>query len=404
MKSRSFKFTKEAIAKLLLPTKGREIYKDTKEHGLILMVYYTGKKTFYIAQNIKTDSGKDYYRGKIGDFPYLSIASARAKVVEFKTQVANGFNPFAKLPAAPKEMTFKQLVDKYITDYAQHKIKRWKYIINDMDRQSKSLYNMGISTIQKSDIIKIFDYLSRNTGKTTANRFVARMSSIFNQAIEWELLEKNPATRIKKHRENERDRYITAEEVDRFFEAVEAEKNPVMRDFILIALYTGIRKSNVMSLRWKDISFINRTCYLKDTKNGDSQHVALPDEAIEILEERHKTANSDWVFPSENSASGHIEEPQKAMARIKKRAGLENLTIHDLRRTKGSWMAIAGASTYVIGKALNHKSPRSTAIYARLSLDPVREYTKKANSVFTQNRIRKKNIDIDNFEVKSLVS
>jgi len=80
MESRLFKFTKEAIIKLSPSAKDRDIYKDTKEHGLILMVSYTEKKTFYIAQNINTDLGKDYYRKKIGDFPQLSIVDARNKV------------------------------------------------------------------------------------------------------------------------------------------------------------------------------------------------------------------------------------------------------------------------------------------------------------------------------------
>ena len=70
-----------------------------------------------------------------------------------------------------------------------------------------------------------------------------------------------------------------------------------------------------------------------------------------------------------NSKSGHLEDPKRAWNKIRKKANLKNFRLHDLRRTRGSWMAIAGASQYVIGKALNHKSHKSTAIYARLSLD-----------------------------------
>ena len=391
MENRLFKFTKEFITKLLPPVKDREIYKDAKEYGLILMVSYTGKKTFYIAQNIKTNLGKDYYRKKIGDFPQLSIADARNKVSEFKTQIAKGFNPFQKESESSDEMTFKELFDKYMEDYGKHHIKEWKYIINNINTRASHLFNVRISDIQKEDIQKVFNSISGKGYKIAANKFVIRMCAIFNKAIEWELLVKNPATKIKKHKPKERDRYITAEEIDAFLNAVDLEKNPVMRDYILIALYTGLRKGEGMAIRWKDVSFINRTCYLEDTKNGDSLHVALCDEAIAILEERHKAAYNEWVFPSKKSASGHIEDPRKAMARIKKRAGLEDLTIHDLRRTKGSWLAIAGASEYIIGKALNHKSSKSTAIYARLSLDPVRNYTEKANNIFTRNRKLVKN-------------
>lgn len=78
-----------------------------------------------------------------------------------------------------------------------------------------------------------------------------------------------------------------------------------------------------------------------------------------------------------------MQEPKKAWKRICQKAGLKNLRLHDLRRTCASWMAINGASQYVIGKALNHKSPKSTAIYARLSLDPVREFMEKATGALT---------------------
>jgi hypothetical protein len=144
-----FNFTKEAIEKLPRPEKKTNTYKDTKEHGLILVVYPSGNKYFYIAKNISKGTGKKkkYHRKRIGLFPDLSISDARARVVELKGKIALGHNPFEKEPESHKEMTFKELLDIYITDYAMHKVKRWKYIINDMERQAKSFYDMGISTI-----------------------------------------------------------------------------------------------------------------------------------------------------------------------------------------------------------------------------------------------------------------
>jgi integrase len=78
-------------------------------------------------------------------------------------------------------------------------------------------------------------------------------------------------------------------------------------------------------------------------------------------------------FPALTGKTGHLVEPKKAWKRLLDRAGLSNLRIHDLRRTLGSWQAKTGASLLVIGKSLNHKSTQSTAIYARLDLEPVRE-------------------------------
>jgi integrase len=101
-------------------------------------------------------------------------------------------------------------------------------------------------------------------------------------------------------------------------------------------------------------------------------------QAIEILNDRRAKTNSEWVFPSDGSASGHLADPKKAWQRILARAEIKDLRIHDLRRSLGSWQASTGASGYVIGKSLGHKSQQATQIYARLNLDPVRESVERA--------------------------
>ncbi|MCC8371661.1 MAG: site-specific integrase [Rickettsia endosymbiont of Pseudomimeciton antennatum] len=378
-------FTKDVLQKIESPKEKRDIYKDTKEAGLILIVSYGGSKVFYLGKKIKNL----YHRIKIGCFPDVSIIEAREKALELKSQIAKGINPMEEkgklsngLPdVLPTELTFKELFDKYINEYGRYNIKRWQDRIVTMDRQGKHFYPMKISTIQKVDIQQAFNNLA-NVGKYTANRFLEMLSSIFNKAIEWELLEKNPVFGIKKHKEQSRDRYITKEEMPRFFQALEKEKNQLIKDFILISLYSGVRKNNVLSMRWENISFANKIWYIPNTKNGEPHTMVLVDEA-KILQARKEQINSEWVFPSNTSSSGHLQEPKKAWKRICQKAGLKNLRLHDLRRTCGSWMAINGASQYIIGKALNHKDIKSTAIYARLSLDPVREFMEKATNSIT---------------------
>ncbi|WP_341790792.1 site-specific integrase [Rickettsia endosymbiont of Polydrusus tereticollis] len=124
------------------------------------------------------------------------------------------------------------------------------------------------------------------------------------------------------------------------------------------------------------------------TKNGESHLIPLTSEAVEILRRRYQESKNNWVFPSpRNSKSGHFEEPKKSWYKIRQKAGIPDVRIHDLRRTRGSWLAISGASEYIIGKALNHKSPKSTKIYARLSIDPVRKFMQKADGLF--NKVNK---------------
>jgi integrase len=304
--------------------------------------------------------------------------------MELKSQIAKGINPVKEKAKQSGELTFKQLFDRYIEHYGKHSIKKWKEVISTVDKRAKHLYGLKISDIERNHLQKIFIDLTENVGKITANRFLERMSSIFNKAIEWGLVNKNPTAGIKKHKERSRDRYLIIEEIPRFFAALENEPNKKVVDFILISLYTGARKSNVLAMKWANISFENKTWYIPETKNDVPQLVPLVDEAIEVLQRRKEDNMTEWVFPSDTSASGHLQEPRKVWTRILKAAAIKDLRIHDLRRTLGSWMANFGASQYIIGKSLNHKSPQSTAVYARLSIDPVREFMNKVSTSLNQ--------------------
>jgi len=123
-------------------------------------------------------------------------------------------------------------------------------------------------------------------------------------------------------------------------------------------------------------------------KNRTPQTIPLGEDVLSVLVERRKNTSSFFVFPG-NGKTGHLVEPKTGWKRILKRAGLENLRIHDLRRTLGSWQAMTGASLPVIGKSLNHESPATTAIYARIDLDPVRESMQKATTAILEAGFKK---------------
>jgi len=371
-----FNFIEKKLMNIKPPKTGLDTYRDEKEKGLILRVSYGGKKVFYFYKKVM----KKPRMVRIGDFPDISIAEAREITLDLKNQVAKGLFPSINGNNRKSGgIVFKELFDKYIKDYAQYNLtkKGIKDMSEQIARHAQNLFGLNINEITKSNILELFNTISK-TAKISANRTIAYLSAIFNKGIEWELIDKNPALGIKKHKEVSRDRYITLEEKEQFFEALEKEEDQQVKDFILIALYTGARKGNVLSMRWEDISFEQAVWYIKDTKNGDPQTAVLTEEAVKILERRKSASDSKWVFPSRTSKSGHFQEPRKGWERIIKRAGLKDLRIHDLRRTCGSWMALSGASQYVISKGLGHKSPQSTAIYARLSLDPVREFMEKS--------------------------
>ena len=106
--------------------------------------------------------------------------------------------------------------------------------------------------------------------------------------------------------------------------------------------------------------------------------------ALDVLHARQQDdGSSEWVFPS-RGRHGHIVEPKSAWQRIVKRAGLSDVRPHDLRRSLGSWMAMTGAGLPVVGKMLGHTQPSTTAIYARLAVDPVRAAAEQATAAMLQ--------------------
>jgi integrase len=106
--------------------------------------------------------------------------------------------------------------------------------------------------------------------------------------------------------------------------------------------------------------------------------IPLTTQLKDLLQEIKATADSDWVLPSKKSSSGHLEDPKRPWQDLLARAGIENLRLHDLRRTQGSYQAITGASLHIVGRSLGHKSASATQVYARLTTDPIKESMQKA--------------------------
>ncbi|CEO17524.1 integrase [Rickettsia monacensis] len=215
MPVRSLLFTKEILQEIKAPEEKRDIYKDTKEKGLLLIVSYGGSKIFYLGVVLS----KKYHRIKIGVFPDLSITDARAKASELKGEIAKGYNPIEEKARLSKEPTFKEFYDRYLDEYSKINNKRWKDYAASVNRYARHLYNRKISTIQNTDIQELFNNLTK-TGKYGANRFLEILRPMFSKAIEWELIKVNPVIGIQKHKEQSRDRYLTREEIPQFFAAI----------------------------------------------------------------------------------------------------------------------------------------------------------------------------------------
>ena len=377
--SNKINFTKETLQGLARPeAEEREVYLDSKITGLQIRVTKSGSKTFSVFRRIK---GGRPERITLGRFPTMTVEQARKLAARINAEIEEGANPAEVKRAHKGEPTFAELFKEYGERHGNKK-RSWNtdqsIYCNHLETP---LASRKLSTITREAISRLLSDLER-TGKSggTVNNVRALISSIFSRSIEWGYVSVNPVVGIKTRPKVKRDRFLQSDELPRFFQALAEEANATLRDFILMALLTGARRTNILEMRWSEINLKESVWRIPRTKNSTPQNVTLSPEAVTILKERKELADKKtiFVFPG-TGGSGHIEDPKKAVVRVMKRAGIpygrktENgVTLHDLRRTLGSWQAKTGASLAIIGKSLNHLSSQTTLIYARLDLDPVR--------------------------------
>ena len=204
------------------------------------------------------------------------------------------------------------------------------------------------------------------------NREVACLKHIFTKAIEWGIVQKNPGKKVKLLRErNTRLRYLNEKEIGRLYDACAEHLKPI----VTVALNTGMRKEEILSLRWKDLDYRIRTISILDTKNGESREIPMNDIVYRTLLAIKRKYDSPWVFCKRNGERyGNI---RKAFEGARKRAGIVDFRFHDLRHTFASYLVMNGIDLKTVQELLGHKSFEMTLRYAHLSP----EHKKRATDI-----------------------
>ena len=376
-------FTVRTLNALPVPKQGRLTVYDSRSH-LGLRVDANGSKSFFW---FRTGRGGAPIFRSLGTHPATLIEKARAdanelqgKLEEWRRKEYAGDNPFESPEA---EYTFEELVaayvDKRVAGYAAHPERAKKEIEWMTNKHLEGWKKKPLSAISDKMVRAMHREIAAPGKKTMADRVVQFVRRVYA----WGIKEKmhsgtNPAIGIEFFGWTERDRFLSGEEIKRLFEALRQESNHDLRDFVNLSLWTGARRSDVLSMAWRDVLPLeNNTWQIPEPKGGKSHAYKLPlvVEAVEILKTRQLSAAPEavWVFPS-RGRTGHLVEMKRGWSQLLKRAKIEDFHIHDLRRTLGSWQAGLGTSLVIIGKTLGHR-PGSTAtkVYARVDLEPVRE-------------------------------
>ena len=381
MTNKHINFTEKVLADLPIPTDKRPVtYYDSGQAGLCVIVTYGGAKTYYFYAKVLGVPK----RVKIGRVGVTKLVEARMKARELRTIADQGNDPGQERNEALRDMTLKQFFDTQY--YPRHVL---VYTRPKSQTKAETMFRNYLSefhsrkmiSITRPELERLHTTLRNRISLYTANRTLGLVKHMYNKAIEWGYPSRhgNPAVGIKMFKERSRERFLQPDELKRFFAALAEEPNDVFRNYVILSLFIGQRRQNMLSMRWSNVDLQLGYVLFPDSKNGDPQRIPLITQALGILKDMRQYANDDWVFSSRSgSKSGHVEDLHRPWYALLKRAGIQDLRIHDLRRTFGSYQAIMGAGPYILGKALGDKTDAAVKVYARLTMDPVRNSIQQA--------------------------
>jgi len=209
-------------------------------------------------------------------------------------------------------------------------------------------------------------------GNSTVVRYMAALSHALTIASrEWGWIDDNAFRRVRKPKEPAgRVRFLSPDELARFLAACKASDRPELYPAAMVAVSTGARSAEVMTLRWRQVDLVRRVIYLEQTKNGERRTLPLAGPALEAITALSKVRriDTDLLFPS----TKHADKPLELRAAFLKaiaQAGITDFRWHDLRHTAASYLAMNGASLIEIAEIVGHKTLQMVKRYAHLSTD-----------------------------------
>ena len=380
-KKSTLRLTKKLIDMTPCPEEGQTFLRDKDAPGFAIRLT-PNQKTFVLEKRIK---GR-IRRMTIGQYGPLTLDQARDKAYGLISEIINGSDPVQDRYNKIHEPTFGDLIDMFIEKHISRKKAGTVRLYNGIIRNHLSQWRTRkLSSIDRSEIERLHVEIGKGS-PYMANRMIAVIRKMFNLAIKWKMYAgENPGTRIELFREEKRERFLGPDEVPLLFESLKQEPDPFMKGAIMMMLFVGQRKRETLDVKWTDVDLTTNIWRISVTKSGRSHTVPLFPAVISLLNNIPRLKGSLYVFPGPTGKPFH--NLNKAWQRIKARVieiqkekeiqedkliDLSDLRMHDLRRTVGSWLASTGEGLPLIGRVLNHSQPSTTAVYARLQLDPVR--------------------------------
>lgn len=309
--------------------------------------------------------GKDWYidyyvhgrrkREKIGPNKRLAHRVLEKRKVELAEDKYLDKKKVAKI-------LFKDFARYYLETYAVKKRSFKTSFVSSIKKLVSEFGDFYLSEITPRMIEEYQTKRSESVSPATVNRDLARLKHMFNKAIEWDQAKDNPVIKIKMLRENNRRlRYLTQEQFERLVNRAPSHFKPIL----IAARHTGMRKGEVLSLKWDQVDFRERFIYLTDTKNGETREIPMNQTLFGTLRAIPKHLHSPYVFHS--TRGERYFNIRKLFVQTCKAAGIEDFRFHDLRHTFASHLVMAGVGLYTVKELLGHKDIKMTLRYSHLS-------------------------------------
>ena len=276
-----------------------------------------------------------------------------------------------------KTLTLGELIQKFLIWYqSTRKPKSYKRY-NEISRIVIKFFRKDLPVTQLNNG-KVEEYklwrLSQGVKPITINKELRFLSTMINRAVEFEWISEHKLYKkpvLIKETDNQRLRYLTEEEEKKLLEAI---KNPLLKDIVIFALNTGMRKNEILNLKWTSVNFNLRSVILEphETKNKRRHILPLNKAAWEVIERRYKEKadSCEFVFHRNGKPIRCIKEGFKTALR---KAGITDFRFHDLRHTFASRLIQKGVDLYVIKELLNPTEITTTQRYAHLRIDNLRK-------------------------------
>ena len=352
------------------------VYWDDELKGFGVRVYPSGSKV-YVVQGRGPDGPR---RVSVGRHGVVTTDQARRRAARILARIKAGeAQSCAKTECTEPGPTVAELAERYFREHVAvrckpNTAKAYRYVVGKYI--VPALGSVPIGALDRQHVSNLH-YRLRKT-PSTANATIATLSRMLNRAEAWGLFPagRNPCRHVAKYRQRRRERFLTEEEFRRLgltLTALEAQRQVPAHaaGALRLLMLTGCRCNEIVTLRWEDVHLDANEIRLRDSKSGP-RVVPLSPAAVRVLADLPRVPGNPWVIAGSKPGS-RLPHVTYYWYRVRERAGLGDVRLHDLRHSFASRALALGESLPMIGKLLGHTKMQTTARYAHLARDSVRD-------------------------------